>query len=79
MKKIKETLIHWLGGYTEKDKFEGTFNMAFSAGTKLGRDAERNEIKEFADSLFGLNADEWCKKMYEFIVDGNGSAEEKEV
>ena len=68
MENIKEILIHWLGGYTEKEKFEGTFNIAYRMGINYGRSAERREIKEYADTLYGLPADEWSKKMYEYLT-----------
>lgn len=79
MKKIKEILIHWLGGYTEKDKFEATFDLAYRIGSGYGRAVERSEIKVFADSLYGLSADEWCNKMYEYLTEKENEDEPSRI
>ena len=63
--KIKTKLTHWLGGYTKaelrkngRESYEvGEIDMAYN-------------MKLFADRLYGLPADEWCKKMYERIKQG---------
>ena len=63
--KIKTKLIHWLGGYNKaelrkkcRESYEvGKINMAF-------------ELHLFADTIYGLPADEWCKKVYERIKQG---------
>lgn len=62
MKKIKEILIHWLGGYTEEE-----ICKSYRNGYYTGWDINTRGIKRFADSLYGLNAEDWCEKMYEFI------------
>lgn len=39
------------------------------------------DIRDYADSLYGKPADEWCKKMYEYICGRqelfNGTDEER--
>lgn len=61
-KKIKTWLIHRLGGVTESEMRQSNFNSAcFGACKALAI------IKEYADSLNGMPADEWCKLMYEYI------------
>lgn len=76
-KKIKTWLIHLLGGVTvsESRKKNGkTF--------RLGMKGACIDILDYADSLYGKPADEWCKQMYEFICRlqeflGNGTDEER--
>lgn len=62
MKKIKNALIHWLGGYTEVEYFRHG-QEAFDDGISYGL----TDAKEYADSLYGLSSDEWCNKMYEYL------------
>ena len=64
MKKIKETLIHWLGGFTLED--DRRHCQAFYI---LGLRHRASSFKKQADRLYGLPAEEWCKQMYEFISD----------
>ena len=67
-KKIKTWLIHLLGGVTEKEIHQSNINSAcFGAYQAL------TIIKEYADSLNGKPADEWCKLMYEEICKHLGS------
>lgn len=62
MKKIRTWLIHLLGGVTVSESQENYKNVCnISAYISL------TIIKEYADSLNGTPADEWCKLMYEFI------------
>ena len=63
--KLKTKLIHKLGGYTEAERRENG-KISFNAGvlTML------YDIKNFADHLNGLSADEWCKKMYQRLEQG---------
>lgn len=96
MKKIKEILIHWLGGYTEEEYVKDTCD-SFEDGLKEGRRIESDEFEskcvdkmeaaknagvargkliakvemlKFAEYLYGLPAEEWCKKMYEYLKKG---------
>lgn len=63
--KLKTKLIHKLGGYTEAEQREND-KISFNAGvlTML------YDIKNFADLLYGLSSDEWCKQMYQRIEQG---------
>lgn len=62
MKKIKTWLIHLLGGVTVAENKKGN-HISFLLGKKCGC----IDIRDYADSLYGEPADEWCKLMYEFI------------
>lgn len=62
MKKLKIWLIHLLGGVTvseSRKKYEKIF--------LLGMKGACIDILDYADSLYGKSADEWCKLMYEYI------------
>lgn len=61
-KKIKTWLIHLLGGMAVSELQESNYNSAC-----IGRYAALRDVKDYADSLNGKPADEWCKLMYEFI------------
>ena len=61
-KKIKTWLIHLLGGVTGKEIHQSNINSAcFGAYQAL------TIIKEYADSLNGKPADEWCELVYKQI------------
>ena len=62
MGKIRKILIHWLGGVTEDESVESDNNSFF-----IGRLSAFDNAKEHADKLYGLPADEWCTKMYEYL------------
>lgn len=61
-KKIKTWLIHLLGGVTEEESRGIDLNSAY-----FGAHMTLTIIKEYADSLNGTPADEWCKLMYKQI------------
>nr|DAL51484.1 MAG TPA_asm: hypothetical protein [Caudoviricetes sp.] len=61
-KKIKTWLIHRLGGVTESEKRKSNKKIF-----RLGMNGACIDIRDYADSLYGKPADEWCKLMYEFI------------
>lgn len=61
-KKIKTWLILLLGGVTEEESRESDMNSAY-----VGAYVALTTIKEYADSLYGTPADEWCKLMYKQI------------
>lgn len=63
-KKIKTWLIHLLGGVTVSESQKSDYNSAC-----IGRYAALRDIKDYADSLNGKPADEWCKLMYECICE----------
>lgn len=77
MKKFKIWLIHLLGGVTvseSRKKYEKIF--------LLGMKGACIDILDYADSLYGKPADEWCKLVYERICRqlesvGNGTDEER--
>lgn len=61
-KKIKTWLIHRLGGVTVSEMRQSNFNSAC-----LGSYKALAIIKEYADSLNGKPADEWCELVYKQI------------
>lgn len=58
MKKIKNCIIHMLGGYTEEDLNEECY---------YARNLEVTNIKKYLELLNGTPADEWCKLVYKYI------------
>ena len=62
MKKIKTLLIHLLGGVTVAESRKRGKKSFY-----LGMKGACIDIRDYADSLYGKPADEWCKLMYEFI------------
>ena len=63
--KIKTGLIHRLGGYTKAELRKNS-----RESYKVGAKSMAFSMKVFADRLYGLPAEEWCKKMYERIKQG---------
>lgn len=61
-KKIKTWLILLLGGVTENEALQSNFICAC-----LGSYKALAIIKEYADSLNGKPADEWCELVYKQI------------
>lgn len=80
MNKVRETLIHWLGGFT-KEEYLDNGSEAWDRGFECSLESARM----YAKSLYGLNAEEWCKKMYEHLQgstdidkEGEGLTEEED-
>ena len=74
MKKIKDYLIHLLGGVTKREAFcahvKKTIELVTDVTGKtlpLGSLVAVKHLKKYADSLNGLPADEWCKRMYDAL------------
>ena len=74
MKKIKTYLIHLLGGVTKREAFcehvQATLKLVNDVTEKtlpLGSLIAARHLKRYADSLNGIPADEWCKRMYDEI------------
>ena len=72
MKKIKTYLIHLLGGVTKREAFcahvQNTLKLANDVTERtlpLGSLIAARHLKSYADSLNGIPADEWCKRIYE--------------
>lgn len=59
---MRKFLIHLLGGFTLKETQESNTNSA-----EIGSYMTLVKIRAYAQSLNGLSADEWCKKMYNLI------------
>ena len=67
-KKIKTWLIHLLGGVTVAENRKRNEKIFL-----LGMKGACIDIRDYADSLYGKPADEWCKLMYEEICRHLGS------
>ena len=61
--KIKTFLIHWLGGMTA-DEAKSSDLRSFQNGAYGGLLV----IRKYMDSLNGTPADDWCKLVYDFIL-----------
>ena len=75
MKKIKTCLIHLLGGVTKREAFcahvKDSLKLANDVTDRtlpLGSLIAARHLKHYADSLNGIPADEWCKRMYDAIT-----------
>ena len=74
MKKIKTYLIHLLGGVTKCEALcahvKDTLKLANDVTERilpLGSLIAARHLKRYADSLNGIPADEWCKRMYDAL------------
>lgn len=74
MKKIKTYLIHLLGVVTKREEFcehvQATFKLVNDVTERtlpLGSLIAARHLKRYADSLNGIPADEWCKRMYDAL------------
>ena len=63
-KKFNTWLIHLLGGVTVNES-QGIDYISAITGANIAL----KTIKDYADSLNGKPADEWCKLMYECICE----------
>ena len=71
MKKIKDYLIHLLGGVTKREASRARIRKNIKLINKtlpLGSLVAVRRLKGYADSLNGIPADEWCKRMYDAIT-----------
>lgn len=71
MKKIKDYLIHLLGGVTKREASRARIRKNIKLINKtlpLGSLVAVRRLKGYADSLNGIPADEWCKRMYVAIT-----------
>lgn len=71
MKKIRIYLIHLLGGVTKRESSRARIKKSIKLVNKtlpLGSLVAVRNLKGYADSLNGIPADEWCKRMYVAIT-----------
>ena len=71
MKKIRIYLIHLLGGVTKREASRARIRKNIKLINKtlpLGSLVAVRRLKGYADSLNGILADEWCKRMYVAIT-----------
>ena len=60
---IKASCIHALKGKTNNEHSLSEFNFGKDAGSQQAY----NEVLNFAKSINGVSADDWCKMVYEFV------------
>lgn len=60
MKKIKEILIHLLGGVTEIEK-----ELSISAAYRKSKRDTLADCLYVMEGLYGKSADEWCRVVYD--------------
>lgn len=63
---LKTAIIHLLGGYTEAE----VSVISRNTDNNLIKHGERLAIVDalvFADCLYGVDAEEWSKKVYEYL------------
>ena len=71
MKKIKTYLIHLLGGVTKREASRTRIRKSIklvNMSLPLGSLVAVRHLKGYADSLNGIPANEWCKRMYDAIT-----------
>ena len=61
MEKIKEKLIHLLGGVTKREK-----ELSMSAAYKKSKRDTLADCLSVMERLYGKSADDWCKEIYEY-------------
>lgn len=76
MKRLKDYIIHLLGGVTQKEIREFEHNVAI-VSIRQAQWVALYEIKCYASSLNGKPADDWCKCMWEYIAENEKKAYDK--
>ena len=64
--KIKEKLIHLLGGYTEEE-YSQVESKSYNKGYIEGFDYVVDGTLTFMQSLYDIPAEEWCGRVYGFV------------
>lgn len=63
MNKIRNKLIHWLGGYTEQEMRDSSYNAA-----QMGRDKTLIEVQAYMRSINGEEAETWCDLAWKYVT-----------
>lgn len=77
---LKTHLIHLLGGITPEEQKAATnrlFQLHQNEETRnffLGQWTAYTAIKTYADTLYGINADDWSKAVYQNVADNLATA-----
>lgn len=71
MKKIRDFIIHLVGGIT-MDELHGQQTNFHTLGEYMAY----YKIKLFMEGMNGTQADEWCQKAYEHVSEQMGRLEE---
>ena len=61
MEKIKEKLIHLLGGVTRSEQ-----ELSMSATYRKSQCDTLADCLDVMERLYGKSADDWCKEIYEY-------------
>lgn len=62
MKKVREFIIHMLGGVTIEESVDSA-----NHSHDIGRFGILHAIRKKASELYGIPAEEWCEEMYKYI------------
>lgn len=63
MNKIRNKLIHWLGGYTEQEMRDNSYNSE-----QIGRYSALIEVQSYMRSINGEEAETWCDLAWKHIT-----------
>lgn len=66
MKKIKNAIIHLLGGVTAEECVEECEEVKLIS-MHAARFATYCEVLEKMDKCYGMSAHDWCNNMYNFV------------
>ena len=61
--KIRKKLIHWLGGYTEQEMRDNSYNA-----TQIGRYNTLIEVQAYMRSINGEEAETWCDLAWKYVT-----------
>lgn len=64
MEKIKEILIHLLGGVTKREN-----ELSRSATYRKSQCDTLADCLDVMERLYGKSADDWCKEIYEYTYE----------
>ena len=63
MNNIRNKLIHWLGGYTEQEMQDNSYNSA-----QNGRYKTLIEVQAYMRSINGEEAETWCDLAWKYVT-----------
>ena len=63
MNKIRKKLIHLLGGYTEQEMRDNSYNSA-----QNGRYKTLIEVQAYMRSINGEEAETWCDLAWQYVT-----------
>lgn len=63
MNKIRNKLIHWLGGYTEQEMRDNSYNAA-----QIGRYNALIDVHVYMRSINGEESETWCDLAWKYVT-----------